>query len=257
MQRQRPRPAETPNIPRQPANQIRLPPRADGRDFNSDLQQLDDVKAQQENQYNKEMSDSRTRHTLWNNDFEDLTREPLAPVRQGAGFRPAAAQYQLLTPPTSVDSGSLDHPSPAQDKPTQDNNELVPFKYGSVKPEDGDSVQPRGFRRRVGRNGLLWIDRRGLPSTQAVVSEDDGDESSKDDFFLDRWKYDEDSDEEQPVFHKDPYGTSALRFRSTIPVPPHLVPARIRQEAAPQGRPNGPSPTNNRTIAAAPQTLAT
>jgi enhancer of polycomb-like protein len=28
----------------------------------------------------------------------------------------------------------------------------------------------------------------------------------------------------------DPYDTKALRFRATIPFPPHLFPPRIRQE---------------------------
>jgi enhancer of polycomb-like protein len=228
---------------------MRIPPRADGRSLDSELVSLSELQAQKENILQKDIEDKSRQHEIWNSAFEDLTREPLSPVLQGSqtGFRPATAQYQLMTPPSSVSSESFDHPSPGQEKP-KEKLEPFTFRYGSVSEDEDPRGQP-AYRRRIGRCGRLWIDRRGMPS--ATTARD------KDDLVSDRWKYDEDDEEEQPVYEKDPYDTNALRFRATIPFPQHLVPQRVRQESAQQARSNGPSPSNNRSIAAAPQPVST
>ena len=249
-QPQKRRPSEFPGIARQPGNQLRMPPRGDGRQLDPELILLSDLQAQKENILQKDIQDKSRQHEIWNSGFEDLTREPLSPVRQDSqtAFRPATAQYQLMTPPSSVTSESFDHPSPAQEKP-QDKLEPFTFRYGSVSEDDEPRGQP-AYRRRIGRCGRLWIDRRGMPS--AVTAARD-----KDDFVSDRWKYDQDDEDEQPVYEKDPYDTNALRFRATIPFPQHLIPQRVRQESAHQARPNGPSPPSNRSIAAAPHPAPT
>tara|TARA_R110002060_G_scaffold44129_2_gene55570 strand:+ start:802 stop:1092 length:291 start_codon:yes stop_codon:yes gene_type:complete len=75
----------------------------------------------------------------------------------------------------------------------------------------------------------------------------------------DRWKYDHDDDDEQPVYEVDPYDTKALRFRATIPFPAHLNPQnqRSRQDerSVQQARPTGTSPAN-RAVAAGQQATA-
>jgi len=234
-------------LQRPPGPQLRLPGRSDGRPLDADLILLSDVIAQKENMLQIEMEEKAQQHRKWNQGHVDLTREPLSPIHgQGpeTGFRPATAQYQyLMTPPSSVTSESFDQLSPTQEKP-----EPFTFRYSSPPEEDQVHGQP-AYRRRIGRGGRLWIDRRGMFSAAKGVD---------DDSVSDRWKYDQDDDDEQPVYELDPYDTKALRFRATIPFPPHLYPQRPRQENGPAqlARATGGSPTNNRAIAAAQQSRA-
>ena len=239
-QPQRRRPSEFQGFSRPSASQLRIPPRPDGSQVGADLQLLSDVKARIEEKLQKDIQEKSQQHEIWNSGFEDLTQEPLSPV-QGSqtGFRSVTAQYQLMTPPSSVTSESFDHPSPAQEKP-----EPFTFRYGSPSEDEEPRSRP-AYRRRIGRCGRLWIDRKGMRSKGA------------DDAVSDRWKFDQDSDDEQPVYQMDPYDTKALRFRATIPFPQHLIPQRVRQESIQQARANGPSPPNNRSIAAAPQPAPT
>lgn len=225
------------------AQQLRLPGRADGRPLDADFILLSDLQAQKENILQAEMQEKSKQHEMWNSGFEDLTREPLSPVGQGSqtGFRPATAQYQLMTPPSSVTSESFDHHTPTEEK-----SEPLTFRYNTPSEDEEPRGQP-AYRRRIGRCGRLWIDRRGMPSFSRGGEE----------VVSDRWKYDQDDDDEQPVYEMDPYDTKALRFRATIPLPPHLSHQRMRQESVPQARVNGPSPPNNRSIAAAPQAAPT
>ena len=142
-------------------------------------------------------------HRKWNDDHVDLTREPLSPI-QGHGpemsFRPATAQYQYLTPPSSVTSESLEQSFPVSEK-----LEPTVARYSSPPQEDEPRGQP-AYRRRVGRLGRLWIDRRGMVPAPRV----------DDETMSDRWKYDQDDDDEQPVYEIDPYDIDALRYRSTM-----------------------------------------
>jgi len=225
-------------LQRPPGAQLRIPGRSDGRPLDADLILLQDLLEQKENMLQSEIEEKAAQHRKWNQGHVDLTREPLSPIDgQGVemGFRPATAQYQyLMTPPSSVTSESFDQASPTQEKP-----EPFAFRYSSPPEEDRSQGQP-AYRRRIGRNGRLWIDRRGMSSV-AKSPEESG---------SDRWKYDQDDDDEQPVYELDPYDTKALRFRATIPFPPHLHPQRNAQVA----RLPGGSPVNNRTIAG-PQQL--
>lgn len=233
-------------LQRPPGTQLRIPGRSDGRPLDADLILLEDLLAQKENMLRNEIEEKAAQHKKWNQGHVDLTREPLSPLDgQGleTGFRPATAQYQyLMTPPSSVTSESFDQPSPTQEKA-----EPFGFRYNSPPEEDKPQGQP-AYRRRIGRNGRLWIDRRGMSSV-AKAAEDSG---------SDRWKYDQDDDDEQAVYELDPYDTKALRFRATIPFPTHLWPQRTRQEsgAAQVARPPGVSPANNRAVAGTQQQRA-
>jgi enhancer of polycomb-like protein len=244
-QPQKKRTSEFQGFSRQSGSQLRMPPRADGRALDADLILLSDLQARKENMLQMEIQEKSKQHEIWNSGFEDLTREPLSPVTHASqtGFRPATAQYQLMTPPSSVTSESFDQPSPAQEKP-----EPFTFRYNSPSEEDEPRGQP-AYRRRIGRCGRLWIDRRGMPSAAREARETG-------DIVSDRWKFDDDEDE-PPVYKMDPFDTKALRFRATIPFPQHLIPQRVRQESIQQARANGPSPPNNRSIAAAPQPAPT
>ncbi|TVY55435.1 Enhancer of polycomb-like protein 1 [Lachnellula cervina] len=216
-----------------PGTQLRLPGRSDGRPLEADLIQLSERLAEKENMLQKEIEEKTQQHRRWNQGHVDLTRDPLSPANghgPETGFRPATAQYQyLMTPPSSVTSESFDHPSPAQEK-----QESFAFRYSSP-PEEEPRGQP-AYRRRIGRGGRLWIDRRGMSS---AIKNDEN--------MSDRWKYDQDDEEEQPVYEMDPHDTNALRFRATIPFPPHFYPQHGRQDNRP--RAPGPNPANSRAIA--------
>jgi enhancer of polycomb-like protein len=198
--------------------QLRLPVRPDGRPIDADLTLLSDVLAQKENMIQMEIDQRVQQHQRWNQNHIDVTREPLSPVRgQGkdSSFRLATAKY-LLTPPASVSSESSDHPSPNQEK--EDANV---FRFASP-PDDGEPQGKPAYRRRIGRLGRLWIDRRGLPSPAKEM----------DDSSFDRWKYDQDDDDEPNIYEVDPYDTKAIKFRATIPFAPALLSRRLQQEMA-------------------------
>jgi enhancer of polycomb-like protein len=224
---------------RPPGTQLRLPSRPDGRPIEADLILLTDVITQKENMLQLEVHEKAQLHRKWNQNHVDLTREPLSPVHGqalGVGFRPATAQY-LMTPPSSVTSESFgDHPSPSQEK-----QDTITFRYSSP-PEEGESHSQPAYRRRIGRLNRLWIDRRGMPSHAKDV----------DDSVSDRWKYDQDDNDEPPIYEMDPYDTKALRFRATIPFPAHMFPRRPQQDdrSVQPNRGSASSPTNNRSMAA-------
>lgn len=234
--------ADAYQLQRPPGSQVRMPGRSDGRPLDADLILLSDVIAQKENLLQIEVEGKAQQHRAWNHGHIDLTREPLSPVHgQGSetGFRPATAQYQyLMTPPSSVNSESFDQPSPSQEKP-----EPFAFRYSSPAEDDHHQGQP-AYRRRIGRGGRLWIDRRLMGAERSETSE--------------RWKFDQDDDDDQETIEVDPFNTKALRFRATIPLPAHLYPQRGRQDErsiqqAQQAKAAGTSPTNSRAVMPASQ----
>ncbi len=203
---------ELPPAPRPPPPaQLRIAVRPDGRPSEADLSLLADRLAEKENELRADIEKKVQSHNEWNRNHLDLTRGPLSPVhgpQQDACFRPAKTQY-LMTPPTSASSVSLEEPTPMDlDKPE---NPEPAFKFRAVARDDERRGNPPAYRRRIGRLNRLWIDRRGLASPPREVSAD----------VLDRWKYDQSSDDEDepPLYEVDPFDTNALRFRASIPLP--------------------------------------
>jgi len=171
-----------------------------------------------------------------NQNWIDCTREPLSPVLEQSleGFRPATASY-LITPPASAsDQWTGDFPSPTDYK-----NE-----FGTAHASD-DQRQP-AYRRRMGRGNRLWIDRRGLPSPAKDLDLNDR--------VVDRFKFDHDDDEPQPLYHINPYSFEQMSFRATIPISHHfpqfrrgVIPAV--GQGSPANRPN-PAPQQRQQIQA-------
>ncbi|KAH6626844.1 enhancer of polycomb-like-domain-containing protein [Chaetomium sp. MPI-SDFR-AT-0129] len=182
----------------------------------NDLSIYADRQAEKENELRLDIEKKVLSHTEWNRNHLDLTRGPLSPApgpRREPGFRPAKTQY-LMTPPTSAASDSLEEPTAMDlDKPEEDVDAV--FHFRGVTQDQEARKNPPAYRRRIGRLGRLWIDRRGMASPPHDVGAE----------TRDRWKYDESSDEEEdpPKYEVDPFDTNALRFRASIPLPPWMT----------------------------------
>jgi enhancer of polycomb-like protein len=216
---QRRKVAELITGPRPPGGPNRQPIRSDGRGAEADLLLLADKLAEKENELRHDVEVKVQNHRKWNQHHIDLTRDPLSPVKdQGMelSFRPAKTQY-LMTPPASTSSESMEVDEESNDAPVAWEKQNLPvFQFKAGGGTEPPANQQAAFRRRIGRLNRLWIDRRGL----TTPPRHEGDE------YSDRWKYDQDDDDEPAVYEVDPFDTRALKFRATIPLSPYMFPRR-------------------------------
>ncbi|RKF75291.1 Enhancer of polycomb-like protein 1 [Golovinomyces cichoracearum] len=192
--------------------------RSDGRSLEADLIQLSDEQEKREKRLRAEIEEKIRLHRKWNEGHIDLTQEPLSPVHEqenDPGFRTVTAQYQLVTPPSSVTFESFDSPSSPQELSDKSEKSFCRF---SPPPED-ENREP-SYRRRIGRGGRLWIDRRGIRPPVKII----------DPTLVDRWRYDREDEDEQPIYDMDPHFTTSLKFRATIPFPAYLSSQYSRAE---------------------------
>lgn len=206
---------ESQQLPRPaPHSQLRLAVRPDGaRSMEPvELTQLQDKQAERELELLRNIEGKVQDHRRWNSNFVDLTAEPLPPVKevQEQNFRPAKTTY-LMTPPASAsDSMDVDEPPPAPEK------SIAPYTFRASPLDDSDQEEMPSFRRRVGRLGRLFIDRR--PGKIKTGLSSPPRESSS--WQSDRWKYDDDDDDDEPPVYKiDTNSLRQMKFRSTIPPP--------------------------------------
>ncbi|KAK2000394.1 hypothetical protein LX36DRAFT_572346 [Colletotrichum falcatum] len=211
------KPVEAPALQKPPGSHLRIAVRPDGRSMEADLLQLADKLAEKENELRADVESKVHNHRKWNQNHVDLTRDPLSPVKeQGmeASFRPAKTQY-LMTPPASTSSDSEAMDVDEETEPFVDRGNMPIFQFKAGGKEKPSSSQP-AFRRRIGRLGRLWIDRRGMTTPPRMEGEE----------YSDRWKYDQDDEDETPVYEVDPYDTRALKFRATIPLSQYVYQRR-------------------------------
>ncbi|KAI8285419.1 Enhancer of polycomb-like protein 1 [Colletotrichum sp. SAR11_57] len=216
---QKKKPVEAPALQRPPGNHLRIAVRPDGRSMEADLVQLSDKLAEKENELRADVESKVHNHRKWNQNHVDLTRDPLSPVKEQGmeiNFRPAKTQY-LMTPPASTSSES-DAMDVDEEEPVVERGNMSIFQFTAGGKEKPPNSQP-AFRRRIGRLNRLWIDRRGLTTPPRMDGED----------YSDRWKYDQDDEEETPVYEVDPYDTRALKFRATIPLSQHHRRLKLKQ----------------------------
>ncbi|KAI1180909.1 enhancer of polycomb-like-domain-containing protein [Nemania sp. FL0916] len=214
------RPKAEPQVPPRTAShgQLRIAVRPDGgRSLEPvELTLLRDKQAERQHELLNSIELKVQDHRRWNTNYIDLTADPLPPVKEEReqNFRPAKATY-LMTPPASTsESMEVDETPPAPAKPT------ASFIFKAAPSEDSDQEEMPSFRRRVGRLGRLFIDRRPGKSKSGLNSPSP--ESSS--FQSDRWKYDDDdNDDEPPVYQVDTNSLRQMKFRSTIPLPSSLV----------------------------------
>ncbi len=216
VQPQKRKPVE-PQVQRPPT--MRLPVNVN-RPTETDLNLLADKIARHQEELLLDIEKKVQNHTEWNKNHVDLTRAPLSPVKGQPvepSFRPAKTQY-LMTPPASASTESLEEPT-AMDLDKPDNEPIFQFK-GVSHDQTTSTNTPPAYRRRIGRLGRLWVDRRNVSGSTSLASPPrEGSE-----LLSDRFKYDQDSDDEDhPIYEVDPYDTRALRFRGSVPLPASLM----------------------------------
>ena len=201
--------------------------RSDGRPAEADLILLSDILADTERQISEQIDLKIAQHQQWNLGHVDLTKAPLTPPMEtdtGSTFRTATTEY-LPTPPASISSGHSGEPATDFGALNPEKSDSVAVRYASPSYDGPCHSQP-SFRRRYGRGGRLWIDRRGmrLPSKQVIsppISDgcrfDDGD--------------DDDDEDEVPVYFHDPFDAESMQFRAKL-FPPHLSQAQLQARRA-------------------------
>lgn len=235
--------------------QSRLVVRVDGRPTEQDLPLLSEKIEEKWAELRRDVEHKASTHNMWNRDYIDLTDKPLPPVKreQEQSFRPAKPTF-LPTPPSSEsDQMELDVEECDASFTGALSSQLEQFGMGH--PSSLLDEQPTfSFRRRHGRGGRLWVDRRKIdrrdPFTRLASPPSDMDIDEARQF--DRMKYDQDSDsEDDQVYHIDPYDQRALKFRALIPPPVPTAPRgyyRQLPEGA-TGAQNRPTPAQSSSAA--------
>jgi len=208
LQPQKRKPLDGSSSQRTSATQLRFPSRPDGRPAEADLVLLQDVLADKENEIEREINQKIAQHRKWNEGYLDLTRAPLTPTLEESAslnFRTAVTEY-LPTPPASVSSEHSGDAVAEMDSPSRGKDDSVTVRYASPTFDGPCRSQP-SFRRRIGRGGRLMIDRRGmhLPSKEGI-----------NDTLLERFKYDQDDEDNEPTYLVDPYDVFSMRYRASI-----------------------------------------
>ncbi|PGH06653.1 hypothetical protein GX51_02281 [Blastomyces parvus] len=215
------RPAETQVGGRPVTTQLRMPPRPGGQP-GDDLVLLDDVQADKENEVLREIKQNIAKHAKWNEGYVDWTTAPLTPTSDhsfDAEFRPAITTEYLPTPPASESS---DHTRDALEEVNRF-DALTKFAMTvrqCTPPEDESSRNMPSFRRRVGRGGRMMIDRRNLPFRN---------KSEVDPIKLERFKYDQDDEDIEPIFEMDQFDIQIMQHRAYLS-------AKSRDQAAAQAQ---------------------
>jgi enhancer of polycomb-like protein len=205
--------------------QLRVAVRVDGKPTEQDLPLLSDKIEEKWEELRRDIEHKHQTHILWNQNHIDLTEKPLPPARQEPeqSFRAAKPTF-LPTPPSSAsDQMDLDE-EPASGAPASKSaSALTPYHTGQLSPMEDCTYS---FRRRHGRDGRLWVDRKRIdrrrPFTRLASPPSDLDEDEARRFDRSKYDQDDDSDEEQ-VWHIDPYDSRALKFRASIQYPLHTM----------------------------------
>lgn len=107
-----------------------------------------------------------------------------------------------------LDAMTLDKRADPQDKLGNGN---VPIRYASPPMEEIKAPRP-SYRKRYGRGGRLFVDRRGL-KRPLLSPTDDEDDGAMDERMKERSEYDVESDDEPQVYISDPHDYWNTKFR--------------------------------------------
>ena len=199
---------------RQPGQPLRLPTTASGRAAEDQLISLQELLAKREKDIQEQIDIKIAAHIKWNQEWVDMTTVPLTPPAEtgvGSTFRTATTEY-LPTPPASISSEQSGDIAVAAENMTNAKSrkvEAVAVRYAPTTYDGPPHNQP-SFRRRFGRGGRLWIDRKGRRFP--IKGERDSDVA-----FPERFKYDDDEDDEElPIYHYHPFDSEGMRYRSVL-----------------------------------------
>jgi len=173
---------------------------------------LQDVYAEEQRRVQEDIEQRIAAHERWNEGWVDWTKAPLTPpleVGTGSTFRTAKTEY-LPTPPASISSeqsGDAAANAAAAMNPSKKDTETVAVRYASPSYDGQYRSQP-SFRRRYGRGGRLWIDRRAMRLP-------DKDEDGVDP-LMDRFAFDEEDEDETPMYFIDPFDADAMKARARL-----------------------------------------
>lgn len=211
------------NLNRPAAPQLRIPPRPNGQS-GEDLQLLEDVQVEKENEILRDIKVNVTKHANWNEGYIDMTRAPLTPTSEKSfdeDFRPAITTEYLPTPPASDSSVHMHENGGVADPGSPVPRERLPMTVRHTTPSDEESSRSMpSFRRRIGRGGRMLIDRRNLSCRSTA---------DIDPIKLDRFKYDQDDDDDEPIFEKDQFDIQVMQHRAYLS-------AKSRDQAAAQAQ---------------------
>ncbi|KAK8223989.1 enhancer of polycomb-like-domain-containing protein [Phyllosticta capitalensis] len=176
--------------------------RVDGRTLDSDLILLEDQIAKREEDITRSIETNKEKHREWNKHYVDVTWRAITPPLEEdtqPAFRTALTQY-LPTPPASVSSDEAQSTNQADASKPAEETGVVRY---TTPPYESFQGRP-SFRRRTGRGGRFMIDRRGVkrPASDDI-----------DDRVAERFKFDQDSDEDEDHISVDFYADSAVKYR--------------------------------------------
>lgn len=218
--------------------------RPEGRIQESDLMQLADERKRRDAEVEAVIQESMGKHRNWNNGWVDNTWRPITPPLESSmrsSFRTAITEF-LPTPPPSATFDGVQEGFGLDVNRTQE-QQVLPFRYASP-PLDLHAPRP-SFRRRMGRGGRMWIDRRNMSKQNMIEDEDENEEMS--DCLRERYEYDVDSEEDSQVYHIDPWDDMNMRYRINYSVMPtgRDPETQRRLQAEQQRRINAASLANN------------
>ena len=172
------------------------------------LRLLEQDQAAQARAIAEDVNGKEAQHRRWNEGYVDITRAPLTPPPEDSmttDFRKAVTEY-LPTPPASLSSRDSADGNGGLESPVEENKDSVVVRYASPS-WDGPSRGQTSFRRRYGRGGRMWIDRRGV-KLQA--------QEAREEKTHDRFRFDQDDEEEEVRYEIDPHSILSIRYRASI-----------------------------------------
>ncbi|KAL4941437.1 hypothetical protein BDV06DRAFT_180660 [Aspergillus oleicola] len=201
-QKPKKKPMEAPQRP--VATQLRMPQKP-GTQAAEDMQLLEDVQAEKENEILRDIKANIAKHIKWNEGYVDSTRAPLSPSPERTfetSFRPAITT-QLPTPPSSDSSENMLDSALDTAGTTSFRDKLA--AHALITSEDTNKMP--SFRRRIGRGGRLFIDRRNLASRCRA---------ELDPWKADRFKYDQDDSDDDLDYEMDPFDIQVMQNRAIM-----------------------------------------
>jgi enhancer of polycomb-like protein len=205
----------------------KLVPPGKEKDFqDSGLHLLSEDRAKRESEVNAIIHESMAKHKTWNHAHVDNTWRPITPPLESGfknSFREAITEYLPTPPASSTEDNTEGEQNETRRVSKAGEQAVIPFRYAS--PPIETATPGVSFRRRTGRGGRLWIDRRGLSRKRKRGVDDE-----VDDTMQERYEFDVESDDEPDIYMVDPYDGFHMKHRVEIAVASHSSQSQMSAE---------------------------